>query len=86
MGKIKLQRNEKESEKMRLSKEGKQLIADTFLSICVQGIYWKFARIFEEIEESIWKNKSMEYEIKGYFTEDSRPYVIKFSNQHFTEE
>jgi len=71
---------------MRLSKEGKQLIADTFLTICVQGIYWKFARIFEEIEDKLSKDESMNYEIKGYFTEDSNPYVIKFSNQHFIEE
>jgi hypothetical protein len=71
---------------MRLSKEGKQLIADTFLAICVQGIYWKFGRIFEEIEDKLLRDNSMSYEIKGYFTETSHPYVINFSNQHFTEE
>jgi hypothetical protein len=69
---------------MILNEKGKKLIVETFKNVCVKKIDWQFQKIFEEIELKISEQETSIYEIKGYYTENSNPHLIKFDESHFS--
>ena len=71
---------------MVLNDSGKKLIVETFQNVCIKKIDWQFLKIFEEVENKLFELGTMQYEIRGYFTENSNPHVIQFDHNHFMKE